>query len=109
MWPLAIVERIAPREDGSHWYAFHLKQALWFGNLAAIAGLLALVWPLILTSLVASIAVTIWIYWLALLIDCTLLVAWIVLALRYSRRAARGEFFVIPWVARVTGSATPIP
>lgn len=74
-----------------------------------IAGLLALVWPLILTSLVASIAATIWIYGLALLIDCALLVAWIVLALRYSRRAARGEFFVIPWVARVTGSATRIP
>jgi hypothetical protein len=64
---------------------------------------------LVLTSLVASVGATIWIYALALLIDCALLVAWIVLALRYSRRAARGEFFVIPWVARVTGSATPIP
>jgi hypothetical protein len=68
-----------------------------------------LVWPLVVTSLIADITLTIWIYGLALLIDCALLVAWIVLALRYSRRAARGEFFVIPWVARVTGSATPIP
>jgi len=68
-----------------------------------------LVWPLVLTSLVANVAVTIWVYGLALLIDVALLVAWIVQALRYSRRAARGEFFVIPWVARVTGSATPIP
>ena len=64
---------------------------------------------MILTSLIANISLTIWAYGLALVIDCTLLVAWIVLALRYSRRAARGEFFVIPWVARVTGSANPIP
>lgn len=68
-----------------------------------------MLWPLVLTSFVANVGATIWIYSLALAIDFVLLVAWIVLALRYSRRAARGEFFVIPWVARVTGSAPPIP
>ena len=74
-----------------------------------IAGLFALLWPLVLASFVANVGATLWIYGLALAIDVTLLVGWIVLALRYSRRAARGEFFVIPWVARVTGSANPIP
>ncbi|MDQ2992490.1 MAG: hypothetical protein M3R30_06705 [Candidatus Eremiobacteraeota bacterium] len=101
--------RVAPRDDGSHWYRFHLRQALWFGNLAAIAGLVALLWPLVLASFVADVGATIWIYGLALVIDSAFLVAWIVLAVRYSRRAARGEFFVIPLVARVTGSASPIP
>ena len=68
-----------------------------------------MLWPLVLSSLVSSIGATIWIYALALLLDCALLVVWLVLAMRYSRRAGRGEFFVIPWVARLTGGTPSAP
>jgi hypothetical protein len=82
-----------------------MRQALGFGILSSAIGLAALVWPLILSALVANVVATLWIYALAMLIDLALLVVWIVLALRYSQRAARGQLFDVPWVARLTGTS----
>jgi hypothetical protein len=82
-----------------------MRQALGFGMLSSVVGLAALVWPLVLSTLVGNVVATLWIYGLAMLIDLALLVLWIVLALRYSQRAARGELFDVPWVARLTGTS----
>jgi hypothetical protein len=109
VWPLAIAERLSPRDDASHWYKFHLRQALWFGNALIAAWFVALLWPLLLSGMVANLTATLWIYGLALLLDLILLVAGLVAAVRYSRRAGRGAFFVIPWLARLTGSGPPTP
>ena len=84
-----------------------MRQALWFGNFAAIAALLALTWPLILSLLVTSVMATIWIYMLAMAVDLALFVLWLILAMRYSQRAARGDFFDVSWLTRVTGMPPP--
>lgn len=104
MWPLAIYARLAPRPDASSWFQFHLRQALWFGNVSAAAAFLALGWPLLLSLLVGNVTATIWMYVLAIVADVALFVLWLVLALRYSQRAARGELFDIPLVSRFTGA-----
>ncbi len=103
MWPLAIYARIAPRPDASSWYHYHLRQALWFGNLSALTALVALVWPLVISLAVTNVVATIWIYVLAMLADIALFVLWLVLAIRYSQQAVRGELFEIPVVSRITG------
>ncbi len=103
MWPLAIYARIAPRPDPSTWYQYQLRQALWFGNLSAITAFVALVWPLIITLAVTNVVATIWVYVLAMLIDIALFVLWLVRAINYSQRAARGELFEVPVVSRITG------
>ncbi|MHB8146278.1 MAG: hypothetical protein ACYDGM_03320 [Vulcanimicrobiaceae bacterium] len=82
----------------------HLRQALWFGNFAAFGAFVAFLWPLAASLFVANVEATLWIYGLALLIDGAYFVLWLVLAMRYSRRAGRGELFTIPLVARVTGT-----
>lgn len=106
MWPLAIYARIAPRPDASTWYQYHLRQALWFGNLSAATALAALLWPLLVSLAVSNVIATIWIYILAMLVDIALFVLWLVFAIRYSQRAARGELFEIPIVSRITGGLT---
>jgi hypothetical protein len=82
-----------------------MRQALGFGILSSVVGLAALLWPLVLSTLIGNVVATLWIYGLAMLIDLALLVVWIVLALRYSQRAGRGELFDVPWVARLTGTS----
>jgi uncharacterized membrane protein len=82
-----------------------MRQALGFGILSSLIGFVALLWPLVLSALVANVVATLWIYGLAMIIDLALLVLWIVLAVRYSQRAARGELFDVPWVARLTGTS----
>lgn len=106
MWPLAIYARIAPRPDATAWAQYHLRQALWFGNLSAIAALVALAWPLFFSLVVSNVTATIWVYVLAMLADGALFVLWLVLAIRYSQRAARGELFEVPLVSRFTGGLT---
>jgi hypothetical protein len=81
-----------------------MRQALWFGNFAALIALTALLWPLLASFAITDVTVTIWLYALAMLIDVVLFCGWLVLALRYSRRASRGELFEVPWVARLTGT-----
>jgi len=73
--------------------------------LSSVVGLAALLWPLVLSTLIGNVVATLWIYGLAMAIDLTLLVVWIVLALRYSQRAGRGQLFDVPWVARLTGTS----
>lgn len=109
MWPVAIYERISPRPDASGFYRLHLRQALWFGNLAALVALAAFVWPLLLSLAVTNVVATIWIYVFAMLVDTALFVLWLVLAIRYSRRAARGELFNIPFVERFVGTSPRTP
>ncbi len=106
MWPLAIYERIAPRPDASNWYRFHLRQALWFGHVSALAALVAFSWPLLLSFAFGSVSAIIWIYVLAMISDVALFVLWLVLALRYSQRAGRGELFDVPWIAKLTGTSS---
>ena len=81
-----------------------MRQALWFGNVAAAVSLAAFVWPLLASFVVTGIGATIWMYVFAMLADLALFVLWLILAIRYSQRAARGELFDIPWVARITGN-----
>ncbi len=104
LWPVAIYGRMAPRPESSGWLKFHLNQALWFGNLSAAIAFLAFSWPLVLSLFVGNVAATLWIYGLAGLIDIALFVLWLVLAIRYSQQAGRGELFLIPWVSRITGT-----
>lgn len=105
VWPLAIYGRIVPRPNSTGWLKFHLNQALWFGNFAVLAAFLAMAWPLFVSSLFSNVMVTIWVYALALLVDAALFVLWLVLVLRYSQQARRGELFDIPIVSRITGTA----
>jgi hypothetical protein len=83
-----------------------MRQALWFGNIAAAIGLAGLFWPLLASFFITNVVVTIWVYAIAMLADTVLVVIWIVLASRYSRRAGRGELFDVPWVARLTGATS---
>jgi hypothetical protein len=86
-----------------------MRQALWFGNCAVLIGFAALLWPLIASLLIPDVTVTIWLYAAAMLIDVALFAGWLVLALRYSRRAGRGELFDVPWIARITGTRSQKP
>jgi hypothetical protein len=52
-----------------------------------------LLWPLILSLLAGNLTVTLAVYTLAIVLDCVVFVVWLRLALRYSKRAARGETF----------------
>lgn len=108
-WPVALYDRVSPRADASQWYRFHLRQAFWFGNIAAAITLAAFVWPLLLSFFFSAIGAIIWIYALAFVADIALFVLWLVLAMRYSRRAAAGELFDVPWVARLKGPNPKTP
>jgi hypothetical protein len=103
-WPIAVYDRIAPREDVSSWFRFQMRQALWFGNFAVAIAFVALLWPLLASFIIPDATFTIWIYAVAMVADVVLFVGWLVLALRYSRRAAHGDLFDVPWVVRLTGT-----
>ena len=102
---MALLERVTPRPEASGWFRFHVRQALGFGILSTAIGFAALIWPLVLSAIVANVIATLWIYGFAMIVDLALLVLWIVLAARYSQQAARGELFDVPWVARLTGTS----
>jgi len=87
------------REPASHWYRFHVRQALAWGVAASVAGFLALLWPLLGALLVQNVVATIVIYVVAFVLDCALLGAWIVLSVRYAKQASRGTTFEIPALA----------
>jgi hypothetical protein len=99
-WPLAAFERLSPRPDASNWFRLQIRQALGFGLVSALIGLAALAWPLLLSLAVSNPTAILWIYAVAIVLDCALFVVWLVLALRYSQRAARGELFELPKVLR---------
>jgi uncharacterized Tic20 family protein len=108
-WPIAVYDRIAPREETSSWYRFQMRQALWFGNLAVVIAVVAFTWPLIVSFFATDITLVIWVYAVAMLIDTAIFVTWLVLAVRYSRRAAHGDLFDVPWVTRITGTRSQKP
>jgi hypothetical protein len=103
-WPIAVYDRIAPREETSSWYRFQMRQALWFGNLAVAIAVAAFTWPLAVSFFVGDPTLVIWVYAVAMALDTVAFVTWLVLAIRYSRRAAHGDLFDIPWVVRITGT-----
>jgi hypothetical protein len=105
-WPIAIADRIAPRPESTSWFRFHMHQAFWFGAISFAVGMVALCWPLLASFVVTSVAVTIWLYAVAMLADVGLFVMWLVLAVRYARRSSRGELFDVPWVVRLTGASS---
>lgn len=102
-WPVALYECVAPREEASRWYHFHMRQALWFGIISSVVGLGALLWPLVASIFIASAVVTIWLYAVAMAIDVVLLGLWAILSIRYAQRAGAGQLFDVPWVTRLTG------
>ncbi len=106
-WPIALLDRIAPREAASSWYRGQMHQARWFGGAALAIAAAAILWPFLLSAVVPNTTAIIAFYILALAIDLVLLVVWLVAALRYSRRAAHGEWFEIPWLRRSRGRSGP--
>ncbi|MBV8198440.1 MAG: hypothetical protein JO263_09910 [Candidatus Eremiobacteraeota bacterium] len=98
------MERIAPRDERSNWYRFHMRQAFWFGAVWAAIAFAALAWPLGASFIVGSVGVTIVLYAVAIVADLALFVVWLVQAMRLSARASRGELFNVPWLERFTGS-----
>ncbi|HZZ00770.1 MAG TPA: hypothetical protein VFE36_14485 [Candidatus Baltobacteraceae bacterium] len=83
-----------------------MQQALWFGLESAVAGLVALVWPLIASFFISGVTAMIWVYAAAMVLDVALFAFWLVLVARYSRRASNGELFDVPWVVRLTGASS---
>ena len=89
------------------WYRGQMHQARWFGGAVLAVAAVALLWPFLLSAVVPNVAAIIAFYIFALLVDLALLVVWLMAALRYSRRAARGEWFEIRWIRRTTGRSEP--
>ncbi|MBV8489829.1 MAG: hypothetical protein JO199_04790 [Candidatus Eremiobacteraeota bacterium] len=83
-----------------------MKQAFWFGVLSYGLGFVALAWPLVLSLVIPNVLFTIWIYVVAMIGDVGLFCLWLVLAIRYSRRAGQGDLFDVPWVVRLTGASS---
>ena len=89
------------------WYRGQMHQARWFGAAALAVAAVALLWPFLLSAVVGNVTAIIAFYIFALLLDLALLVVWLIAALRYSRRAAHGEWFEIPWLRRSRGRSGP--
>lgn len=83
------------REPASSWYRQQVRQALAFGLRAALWGTVALAWPLVLSLLIANTTATIVFYLIAIVLDVLLFAVWLRRALRYSKRASRGETFAL--------------
>lgn len=83
------------REPASSWYRQQVRQALKFGVRSALWGTLALVWPLLVSLLSGNLTVTLIAYGIAMALDVVLFAGWLKRALRYSKRASRGETFTL--------------
>ena len=70
-----------------------VRQAVAFGLRWTAIWIGALLWPLIVSLLAGNITATLVLYVVAILVDIVLFVVWLRAAVRYSRRAARGETF----------------
>ena len=90
------------RETKSNWLRFQTRQALWFGILAGLVEFAALLWPLLLSVLFPNVLAIEIVYGLAFVLDIAVFAVVLTLAIRYSRRAARGEMFDIPLVTNLT-------
>ena len=95
IWPAALYERYAEREPASSWYRTQVRQAVRFGLRASAAGVAALVWPLLFSLAFPNVVATLAAYSVAILLDVILFAGWLRHALRYRKRAARGETFAL--------------
>jgi predicted metal-binding membrane protein len=86
-----------------------MRQAFRFGAASALVAAIALFWPLVASFFVGGVGVIIWMYGVAIVLDIVAFVVWLGLAIRYSRRAAQGEFFDLPWLSALTGRASRKP
>ena len=107
LWPAALYEYSIEREPASSWYRQQIRQALAFGLRWTLWGSIALVWPLALSLLARSIVATLVFYTVAFVLDAVLFAVWLVRALRYSKRAARGETFTLRRTAAGTTRGIP--
>ncbi len=105
VWPAALYEQFVEREPASSWYRLQVRQAAGFGTRWTLLGIGALFWPLVVSLLAGNATLTIVVYSVAILLDCRLFAAWLRQAVRYSKRAARGETFSLErsWTASVIG------
>jgi hypothetical protein len=94
-WPAALYEQFVEREPASSWYRQQIRQALTFGVRSACWGTAALLWPLVLSLIFGNLTATLVFYATAIVLDIVLLARWLKRALTYSKRAARGETFVL--------------
>ena len=99
---MAVYELLVVRESKSNWFRFQTRQALWFGIVAGLVEFAALLWPLLLSALFPNVMAIEIVYGLALVVDVVVFAVVLTLAIRYSRRAARGEMFEIPLVTNLT-------
>ncbi len=104
VWPIALYERLAPRQDASSWYRVHMRQALRFGLAWMLVGAVALIWPLAASTVVRSVGGLLTLYAVAVVLDVALAGAWCIGALRYGRRAGQGAFFTIGWFGSPGGA-----
>lgn len=101
MWPLAAIALVREQASASRWTRIHNRQALVFGLLGTCVYLTLLALPLVIVIADSSISTgaTVLIYGIGLCADVVAAVALLVVALRYAKRAGRGELFTIPVVS----------
>lgn len=109
MWPLAILEILRSQREGSLWMRLHSRQAVVFGALAGFLFMLLFALPLVVSMFVfSSTRAIITLYAVALSVDGLFGLTLLVLAIRYSVRASRGELFDIPIAAPISVRLFPI-
>lgn len=93
------------------WVRLHARQALVFGLFASLALLVILSFPLIAVMSIPEISTgaTIGVYTAGLIVDAIAGSFAVVLAMRFSSRAARGELFAIPLVTPIVDRVFRLP
>jgi uncharacterized membrane protein len=89
--------------DETIWARLHARQALVLGLVASLIFVLILAVPLVVVIAVPAISIgtTIGVYAAGLAIDVCVALGFVLMGLRYSARAARGELFSIPVVTPI--------
>ncbi|GAC1425465.1 MAG: hypothetical protein NVSMB5_19760 [Candidatus Velthaea sp.] len=100
MWPLAAADLIREGDNATIWSRLHARQALLLGLLTTIGYVILLALPLIIMIADPGISTgaTIAVYVVGLLADFIAGLTLLVIALRYSGKAGRGELFAVPLV-----------
>ncbi|GAC1426420.1 MAG: hypothetical protein NVSMB64_32810 [Candidatus Velthaea sp.] len=100
MWPLAAADLIREAGNATIWSRLHARHALVLGLLATLGYVVLLALPLIIVIADPAISTgaTVAIYIAGLLADIIAGLTLLVILLRYSGRAGRGELFAVPLV-----------
>jgi len=103
VWPLALANIVREGDDDTIWARLHARQAFVLGFIASLTYLVVLAFPLIAVIAVPSISTgaTIVVYTFGLVADVIVGIIFLLVGLRYSARAARGELFSIPIVTPI--------